>query len=315
MITIPDYSLKTVFDTTLYFDIPLGLQGQSLVELPPNVTNVQAGYKTINWQYSGDGVESDISTSSTQAQVSTGANKGQYSINLPPSQTPIGYLVTWTWINNGANESYTIGYVARNYMPHYQQILIPYRQMCQAVLNKWSMLHDNSYGNSKPHEAENLQIHFSLDDVAEAMQVSLMIFQTSISQPTHYTLTSQNPFPIAEYGGILFTATLRELTHRILIGYIENPVITGDVKYADRKEYYNRWREEYDRLDKQMVALQAIYQRRHITFAGAIVQGNGGMFATGGMGLLTNQQINGVYQGQYVNNYVTVPIMYNPNGN
>lgn len=315
MITIPDYSLKTVFDTTLYFDIPLGLQGESMVELPPNVTNVEASYQTINWQYSGDGIESNISTNTTQAEVIPGANKGQYSITLPSSKTPIGYLVTWEWINNNANESYQIGYIARNYMPHYQQLGQPFKKMCQSVLNEWCMLHDNSYGNSKPHEAENLQIHFSLDDVAEAMQVSSMIFQTSISVPTHYSLTNQNPFPIQEFGGILYTATLRELTHRVLIGYIENPVITGDVKYADRKEYYNKWREEFDRLDKQMIPLQAIYQRRHITFAGAIVQGNGGMFASGSFGLLTNQQLNATYQGQYVNGYMTIPIQYNPNAN
>lgn len=314
---IPDQSLKTVFDTCLYFDIPLGVQGESKVSLATGAVNVSASYVQINWasnSLTGQITQTETATPTQLETYRNGAN--DYYAYLPASTTPVGYKVLWQWeIDNGVKEQYQLGYVARDYMPHYLQILPPFQNLCQTVLNTWTFLHDNSYGNSRPAESEMLQVHFSLDDVAEAMQTALMVFQASVSVPTYYTLTSSATFPYKEYGGILYTATLRELTHRVMIGYIETPSNTGstDIGYIDRKDYYNKWKEEYDRLDKQMQTLQTIYQRRHIDYSGGVALVSGGFYGASGP-LLTNQQINAMYQGQYVNSFFPLPLMYNPNG-
>ena len=314
MTVIPDQSLKTVFDTCLYFDIPLGVQGETKVNLPTGAVNVKCSYQTITWSQNSNHVSETLSDEAAELEpYRIGSN--DYYAYLPASTTPTGYKVTWNWTVNNIDETYQLGYVARDFMPHYMQILEPFQELCQTVLNTWTFLHDNSYGNSRPAETEMLQIHFSLDDVAEAMSTALMVFQASVSVPTYYTLTSSATFPYKQYGGILYTATLRELTHRVMIGYIETPNGTGstDIGYIDRKDYYNKWKEEYDRLDKQMQTLQTIYQRRHIDYSGGVALVSGGFYGASGP-LLTNQQINAMYQGQYVNSFFPLPLMYNPNG-
>lgn len=306
-IQIPDQSLTTVFETCSFIDIPRGQAFLSKVLLPSDSSSVQASMTPYSWAYSDAGVEETAGAVQTLKAVGVGG--GKYQASIPPSKTPSACLVEWTWTDSDGNEcNFEEGYSARYFMPTYQRLAPALKDMCQTVLNSWCMLSDNAYGNSKPNLAENLQIKFSLETVAQAMERAFISFQVPISTGSN---TLQG-FPLNKWGGLLYKATLRELTEDVLRGYTETPVMTGgnDTPLVDRSRYYDRWRDEYDRLDHEYNDLLKHYRNYYKNFNSGIALVGGGMYGAAGP-LLSNQAWNGLYNGQVVNSFRPVTMNFN----
>ena len=306
-VQIPDQSLTTVFETCDFIDIPRGQSFLSKVLLPQGATSVGATLTPYSWSYSADGVEETSGTPQTLTVKPMGSN--QYQASIPPSKDPSACLVDWTWVDDDGNEcNFEEGYSARYFMPTYQRLTPADKDLCQTVLNSWCMLSDNAYGNSRPNLAENLQIKFSLETVAQAMERAFMSFQIPISVGSN-TLSG---FPLNKWGGLLYKATLRELTEDVLRGYSETPVMTGGntTPIIDRDRYYDRWRDEFDRLDHDYQDLLKHYRNYYKNFNSGAALVGGGMYGAAGP-LLSNQAWNGLYNGQVVNSFRPVTMNFN----
>jgi hypothetical protein len=306
-VQIPDQSLTTVFETCGFTDIPRGQAFISKVLLPQGSTSVTATMTPYTWSYSSSGVEETAGT--PQSLTVKPAGGSQYQASLPPFKDPEACLVEWDWLDEDGNEClFQEGYSARYFMPSYQKLTPALKDMCQTVLNSWCMLADNAYGNSKPNLAENLQIKFSLETVAEAMKRAFMSFQVPISVGSN----NLSGFPLNKWGGLLYKATLRELTEDVLRGYSETPVMTGgnNIPDIDRSRYYDRWRDEFDRLDHDYQDLLKHYRNYYKNFNSGIALVGGGMYGASGP-LLSNQAWNGLYNGQVVNAFRPVTMNFN----
>lgn len=306
-VQIPDQSLTTVFETCDFIDIPRGQSFLSKVLLPQGSTSVGATLTPYSWSYSADGVEETSGSPQTLTVKPMGSN--QYQALIPPSKDPSACLVDWTWVDDDGNEcNFEEGYSARYFMPTYQRLTPADKDLCQTVLNSWCMLSDNAYGNSRPNLAENLQIKFSLETVAQAMERAFISFQIPISVGSN-TLAG---FPLNKWGGLLYKATLRELTEDVLRGYSETPVMTGGntTPIIDRDRYYDRWRDEFDRLDHDYQDLLKHYRNYYKNFNSGAALVGGGMYGAAGP-LLSNQAWNGLYNGQVVNSFRPVTMNFN----
>ena len=319
MLTIPDKSLHTVFDTMVYFDVPLGVPVTvdwdiSALNLASSLSMPTINYQTVTWAYDGDGISAQWGEP-VGNQISIEPNQTQLSYQLPALIQPSAYIVWLSWTNqqNQTMQTGQIGYLARYNMPFYASIQPQFQTACQTVLNTWTFLHDNAYGNSRPNEAEKLQIHFSLEDVAQSMNVGLMTFQAGIIQPTFYNLQN-NPLPTPKYLGLLYECALKELTHRVMIGYIETPTVEGnpDVAYIDRRDYYQRWETEYKRIGAELDKIGPIFQREQLNLTGCSILVGGGYFSVG-TPLMTNQTIDAIGNGTLQNNFF--PVWINVDGN
>ena len=306
-VQIPDQSLTTVFETCDFIDIPRGQSFLSKVLLPQGSTSVGATLTPYSWSYSAEGVEETSGSPQTLTVKPMGSNR--YQASIPPSKDPSACLVDWTWEDEDGNEcNFEEGYSARYFMPTYQRLTPADKDLCQTVLNSWCMLSDNAYGNSRPNLAENLQIKFSLETVAQAMERAFMSFQIPISVGSN-TLAG---FPLNKWGGLLYKATLRELTEDVLRGYSETPVMTGGntTPIIDRDRYYDRWRDEFDRLDHDYQDLLKHYRNYYKNFNSGAALVGGGMYGAAGP-LLSNQAWNGLYNGQVVNSFRPVTMNFN----
>lgn len=307
MIDIPDTSIKTAFGTNEYTDVSLLRTFKTGINLGEMAESgeVSAEISPISWSYSG---EAGISQSTGEAITATVASEGQgcYSVTLPAQTTPTGLVLTWFLNNSPIWRQY---FMARYFMPLWSSLKPGVQATLKAILSALQLLHDNSYGNSTPNLAENLQVHYSMETIAEAAQTALTVFQTQIIQPTGYSL---NTFP-AQFYGLLYTATLRELVHRFYLGYLEVPEIHGDVgvAYADYRSYFDRWKGEYDKLGEIFVQQLSIYEREQLDLTGASILLGGGYFGNGGA-FIKNQQLQAMQNSILQQQYFAVTMSYNP---
>ena len=321
---IPDASLKRVFGTTRFFDVPKGRAVEARLKLPTNINpssfNIQAS--PVVWGYSENGiVETKEEEFKYNGKVNYSPQTGNFSITLPPlngtqsfNSTASAYLLNLQWTDPAMppygttpwTDSYSIGYLARDYMPYYAEIRQPFKDVCQDILNTWTMLHDNAYGNSRPNLEENLQVHFTYEDVAQSMEWELSIFQSGILHPTYYNLTT-NPLPMPQSLGIIRLLGLAQLSYRTAIGYLETPEFEEQtqVTYAKRNSYYDKWMHEYERLHKLEGDLQKIFQQENLGLASGSLLVGGGYFQVGS-GLLTNQMIDAIGNGTLQNMFFPV---------
>lgn len=321
---IPDASLKRVFGTTRFFDVPKGRAVEVRLELPKNINpasfNIQAS--PVEWSYAETGIsEQTKEPFKYSGTINYSPANGHFQLTLPPlngsqlfNAFASAYLLHIEWTDPSTpaygtqawTSSYEIGYLARDYMPYYAEIRPAFKDVCQDILNTWTLLHDNAYGNSRPNLEENLQVRFTYEDVAQAMEWELSIFQSGILHPTHYNLTTA-PLPMPQYLGIIRLLGLTQLSYRTAIGYLETPEfeVSPQVTYAKRNSYYDKWMHEYERLHKLEDDLQKIYQQENLGLASGSLLVGGGYFQVGS-GLLTNQMIDAIGNGTLQNMFFPV---------
>lgn len=332
MITIPDQSLKRVFATTRYIDIPLGRPYTAKFQLENGSQNictpegdpngeVAVTIRPITWTYAGKGIQEDYGEEYSAVGDYNSSN-GTCTVLLPALTAPGGYIVTLTWYTenpyyksdgktNGIGspvlqKQYAMGYLARDYMPFYQSIRPEFQIICQEMLNEWELLRDNAYGNNRPALSENLQVHFSYETVAHAMDWELAIFQQQVLHPTHYNLTNF-PLPMPKYDGLIRLLTQVQMSYKTAIGYLETPEFADgpDVAYAQRNDYYAKWYQQYEGLSKIEKKMMSIYQLQNLGLSQGALLVAGGYFQTGS-GLLTNQMIDAIGNGTLQNMFFPV---------
>lgn len=308
MITIPDNSVTQAFGTNEYTEISLLRPfntGINLGAFPAGKT-VTADIQTIEWNYSEEsGIQSSLG-SDTQSLPVTQNGEGLYSLTLPAQFSPLGLILTWYVADQPVWKQY---FMARYFMPLWSSLNTGVQTTLTGILHALELLHDNSYGNSKPNLAENIQVHYSMETIAQAAQTALQVFQSQIIQPTNYSL---NTFPPLYYG-LLYTAALRELVHRFYIGYLETPDIHGDVgvAYADRHGYFDKWKTEYDKLTETFQQQLSIYERQQLDLTGAVDMVAGGFYGRGGA-FMQNQRMQAIQNGIIQNQFYMCIMNYNP---
>ena len=316
---IPDDSITAAFGTNEYTEISLLQPYSAKVDLSGVATSAQFAecqMTQITWGYSAQNgisqTESDPTTLLTQSLE--GQTDYCFTAQIPPQTQPAGIKLSWSITVTGSQSHIPVFnqfFMARYYMPLWNQLSEAVQGVLQAVVNTLEFLHDNSYGMSKPNLAENLQVHYSLEDVAQCAKTALMVWQSSIIQPTSFTLAS---LP-AKYYGLLYTATLRELCHRIYIGYLETPDKSDvDIPGADRRGYYDKWKTEYDKLTDQYNVQLGIYEREQLDLCGSVNLVAGGYFGRSGA-LIRNQELQAMQNGVIQNQFFPVRIDFAPGPN
>lgn len=246
-------------------------------------------------------------------------SEARWLISDELTQYPHVIEVQWHWSQRGRDRFWSLFYDCSVYMPAYADLNSDERDLAMACMNRFSFLHDNTYGNGMPNLSEEWQTSFSLEDVAQAMSISVQRINSTAIQPTNYVIGSAGGmhFPLTFYN-LLFTATLMELVHRLMIGYLEQPSIVGStgIAYADRRDYYQKWRQEYDLLKSDFDVLMAVYSRQTLNLTASSVLVAGGLYGPGaagggrmgGNGWLTNQAITASQRGWYINGFMPISV-------
>ena len=320
-IIIPDEAVDKAFGTHEWTEVGLGssfpVKAQFDPEsLPVPPTQLTCSLQDIQWAYSGEGgvtqgeMPDPNATGGWKVISSSFSPDGKMSLKMAAPYQPSGCVLQ---INAGAgvdaNTVWTQYFLARSPMPLWTSLPASVQDILLAVKNSLQLLHDNSYGNSKPNLAEFLQVHYSLETIAEAAKIALLVWQGEIIQPTSYSLST---LP-GSYYGLLYVASLRELVHRIYLGYLETPELHGDpgVPYPDRKQYFDRWKGEYDKLSEQYKTLLSIYEREQLDLCGASLLLGGGYFRQAGA-MIKNQELQAMQNGVIEQQFFPVVMEYAP---
>lgn len=245
-------------------------------------------------------------------------SEARWLISDELTQSPHVIEVQWHWISSGSDRFWSLFYDCSVYMPTYADLNSDERDLAMACMNRFSFLHDNTYGNGMPNLSEEWQTSFSLEDVAQTMGIAVQRINSSAIQPTSFIVGagSGQHFPVIFYN-LLMTATLMELVHRLMIGYLEQPSIVGStgIAYADRRSYFERWRSEYDLLKSDYDTLLPIYSRQTLNLVASSVLVAGGLYGSGtaggrwgGSGWLTNQSITAAQRGWYINGFQPISV-------
>ena len=243
------------------------------------------------------------------------ADKATVTIPAAWTAQPGALRVQWAWTaQDGSTGAWDTWYLVRQQLPHYVALSPSEQALVQLCWTRWQALRDNHYRNSAPSLKEDL-VNWNYDTVAVDMQVAVMKLNTNQTQPTFYTVGGQGqPFPQQWYG-LLLLATLAEMVRQLVVGYLETPKIQGaaNVPYADRSDYYNRWTQELDRLDKEVESQRKYWERANLDLGASAILVHGGMYGNGAMGM-GNAQIAAMQRG-WIQSGLFQPIfmMYNPN--
>lgn len=240
----------------------------------------------------------------------------QWPIDSRFTQTPCDLEVTWHWTQNRdayVDRHWTMYYSVREYMPTYASFNEDEKQLCMAILNRFWGLFDNHYGNGMPNLAEEVQTHFSYENVANDMEIAVSRINSKAIQPTSYGLgeSGLQHFPKMWYN-LLMTETMIDVIREFVYGYIEQPNIVGQVgvAYADRRDYVNRWNDAKRDLESDAAAMMSSYSRAHINFGASSVLVGGGLFGGGSSGnaFIKNSTITAIQKGWYNNIYQPVNV-------
>lgn len=216
---------------------------------------------------------------------------------------PVTIEVIWKWWNGSTSRSArqaSVFYRAEEWMPTYADLSEDEQVLAVSILNRFSLLRDNHYGNGMPNLAEDVQTAYSLEDVAQEMHIALSRINMTAIQPTNFILGSDSGehFPKAFYN-YLMTVTMSGLVRKFVYGYLETPDINGNtgVAYADRKQYYNKWRQEQATLEEDSKTLEAAFKRATLNLTASSVLVGGGMFGGSGGGIFTNRMVHALESG------------------
>lgn len=217
-------------------------------------------------------------------------------------EEPCTLKVQWSWQNGSTPRSSrkaVLYYRAEAFMPTYCDLSEDEQELAQSILNKFSLLRDNHYGNGMPNLAEDAQTSYSLEDVAMEMQLALSRINMTAIQMTSFVIGSDKGarFPKVFYN-YLMTMTMIGLVKKFIIGYVETPAINGStgVAYADRRDYVNRWQSLLQSLESDAKALDGAYKRATLNLTASSVLVGGGLFGSSS-GMFSNRMVTAISRG------------------
>lgn len=316
----PDKSIKHLVKATKYKTLSLGLDQCSTISFrkyqralvtPPKESVYVNVYKKT---FKDDGTVLNTQIKSKCKDiVFSDASSAYFVIDAKYLQEPCVIEVEWNWWQGKTKTSsrkWAFTYIAMDYMEDYASLSDSERDLCDAILNRFSLLRDNHYGNSMPNLAEDVQTVFNINDVAQEMQIACQRINGSVIQQTNYVvgMTEGTHFP-QQFYNLLMVSTMIQLIRKFVYGYLETPNINGNagIAYADRRDYYNRWKDELRELQGDEKSLLDTFNRVHINFTGSATLVGGGVFGNGGKGaLLSNAAIAAVQRG-WRNNWFATP--------
>lgn len=267
-----------------------------------------------------ENVRTQIDSEDRDVEIEDGSN-ARVLISGEVVDTPCTVEIEWNWLQTERSRHHRkviMTYRAETFMPTYSALSDDERDLCNAIQGRFFLLRDNHYGQGMPNLAEDIQTEYSLEDVAKAMQIAVSRINMNAVRPTDFIIGDSKGahFPKMFYN-YLMIRTLIELIRSIVYGYLETPDINGTVgvAYADRRSYYEKWRNELKSLEDDAKALDATYQslqvRSALTSSSVLV--GGGIYGNS-YGLGTNQMTAAIERGWMQNFYYPINVVYSANG-
>lgn len=207
---------------------------------------------------------------------------GVYSFILGPSFTSQLSLtsVFWQYSVGGSDYIYWDYYEVLEPMPTYDALSDNEKGVLRLVTNMFGDLYDSVDGG--PHLKEEFQTHFGTERVAQCMQLSVHMINSTSQPYTKYTIgvIGGKAFP-EDFYSILVRGTYLEVVKHLIRSYTEMPTVSGAVGVAmvDRQNYTDRWRAILqDEKDDFAKAVRS-FKRSLLNLGGGNLIVSGGIFA------------------------------------
>lgn len=187
-----------------------------------------------------DGTITHVST-----HTATRSDVGIYDVTLASADTgtPGDYSLTWAWTQAAQSMSYVIYCVVGQANQAYDNLSTDLKGVVEDVWFRFADCFDSPSGG--PNLTTYFQSHYSRGRMAQLMKVGLGRINVVQQPHTTYTIDGAggSVFPVAQWGGLLQTATLVEAIKHLRRSYVEQPMFMGggSVTRQDRRDYLDRW--------------------------------------------------------------------------
>jgi len=214
-----------------------------------------------------------ITRAATRTQV------GVYVLTMSSVETatPGFFEVSWTYTIDGIAQMY-VGHVeVGEQSPTYDNLDDGFKMIVESAYIRFADLFDSPYGG--PNLQVYFQSRFGRERMAQLLQVAVNRLNT-IAQP-HQTFslsTAGNPFPYAQWGGLLDHALYVETIKHLIRSYVEQPEAQGvGVARLDRRDYMNRWQSVLAVEEKDLASGLEVFKianmglsRPHVLVSGGV---------------------------------------------
>lgn len=167
---------------------------------------------------------------------------GVYEVTLSSVETgtPGYYTATWTYSLGSVAQMYVGNLEVGEPSPAYDNLDEGFKEIVENTYLRFADLFDSPYGG--PHLQVYFQSRFGRGRMAQLLQIAVNRLNTVAQPHQTYSLDASNPFPYAQWGGLLEHACYVETIKHLIRSYVEQPEAQGvAVARLDRRDYMSRW--------------------------------------------------------------------------
>lgn len=211
---------------------------------------------------------------------------GVYETTLLSSETqsPGIYKVTWSYHVGGTAQTFIGVIEVGESSSAYDALDDGMKMVVESVWLRFADLFDSPDGG--PHLQVYFQSRFGRGRMAQLLSIALNRLNV-ISQP-HMTYSLVGPpdgkqFPLAQWGGLLDSATYIEALKHLIRSYVEQPEAMGvNLARLDRRDYMDRWQRVLDMEMKDFESAKETFKMAHMGLGRPRVLVSGGVYGTFG---------------------------------
>lgn len=167
---------------------------------------------------------------------------GQYETLLSSAETatPGIWKVTWSYALDAIPQTFVGLLEVGESAPAYDALDVGFKAIIESVWIRFADLFDSPEGG--PHLQVYFQSRFGRGRMAQLLKIALQRLNTVAQPHQTYGLDATQPFPYAQWGGLLDTALYIETIKHLIRSYVEQPEAVGvNIARQDRRDYMNRW--------------------------------------------------------------------------
>jgi len=242
---------------------PIGIVVNTYVNgqtMPVNVDNGEMVVSIYTVAYPGTAVSQDgvspVFTASVTAGTVLNPQTGAYSVNIPPTVLPGYYRSDWSFTLNGNPQSTSVYIQVGPPSQVYDSLSLPFVNMVENIWLKFADIYDSPFGG--PHLTVWYNSHFGRGRIAQLMEQACQHLNNEAQPVTAFSTTGVSAsgsgaplFPLAQFAGLLNTATTIEVVKHLKRSYTEVAQLVGtSTPHLDRSSYQQRWNDILN--DEQM---------------------------------------------------------------
>lgn len=209
---------------------------------------------------------------------------GTYETLLSSAETsqPGIWKVTWSYDIDGTPQTFVALLEVGESSPAYDRLDDGFKGIVESAWIRFADLFDSPYGG--PHLQVYFQARFGRGRMAQLLQIAVNRMNT-ISQPhMSYSLDPvANPFPYAQWGGLLDMLLYIETIKHLIRSYTEQPNAEGvTVARLDRRDYMQRWMEVLQMEEKDATSALEVFKIANMGLGRPKVLVSGGVYGSYG---------------------------------